>query len=84
MLTYTAPDQATSDSLDVVANTDDYPNAMSGSLGSRPPTRTFTEVLDFSKGFSSTYQSVEHKPDVKLIFLGFLLKELLTKALKFH
>ncbi len=62
----TAPDQATSDSLDVVASLDDCPSVKSG-----PPAHTFAEVLDFSKGFSPMYQSVEHKPDVKLIFLGF-------------
>ncbi len=66
VLMHTAPDQVTSDSLDVVANIDDCPNAKSG-----PPTCTFAEVLDFSKGFSPIYQSVEHKPDVKPIFLGF-------------
>ncbi len=45
VLMHTAPDQATSDSLDVVAKTDDCPNAESGSLGSGPPTCTFTEVF---------------------------------------
>ncbi len=73
MLMHTTPDQASSESLDEVANTNDCSNAKPGFLGSGSSTNThtFTEVLDFSKGFSSTYQSVEHKPDVKPIFLGF-------------
>ncbi len=70
VLMHSTPDQANSESL---ANTNDCPNAEPGILGSGSSTNTctFAEVLNFSKGFSSTYQSVEHKPDVKPIFLGF-------------
>ncbi len=66
-------DQTNSDNLAEAAMTNDRMDAEVGLLGSASTatTCTFTEVLDFSKGFSSTYQSVEHKPDVKPIFLGF-------------
>ena len=73
VLMHSNPDQASSEDLDEAAKTSDHPNAEAGLLGlvSTATTHTFAEVIDFSKGFSSTYRSVEHKPDVKPIFLGF-------------
>ena len=40
-------------------------------IPSVPGVRSFTQVADFSKGFSPMIQSLEHKPDVRPIFLGF-------------
>ncbi len=38
---------------------------------SRSDSRSFAQVADFSKGFSAAIQSLEHKPEVKPVFLGF-------------
>ena len=34
-------------------------------------TRSFAHMVDYSKGFSSDLPSLEHKPDVCPVFLGF-------------
>ena len=51
-------------SIDGVNSQSRLPSSVQG-------TRSFAQVADFSKGFSPMIQSLEHKPDVRPVFLGF-------------